>query len=678
MASSSKNPKSKAGNQADKKGNPQPKVQPVKSKIPAVKSDMWTTLDKFFVKHLNAVLVLSVLLSAFMGAFLFDVKISTGGDDSHYIEMANEFLKGRAFPSWHGPLYSIFLSVPIMIFGVNVIWLKIFSFLFMIAHLVLFYYTFRRHVSATLFTLIMLVLAVNASLLYFASQTYSEAMFMFLQSLSIFIFLNIYQNVNLDEKLPLKHEALQWLILGFFVFLVSLTRNIGIVMLLAMVLFLVWEKKFRGAVMLVISFLIFLFPFRIYKTLAWHEKLSQGPDQISEILRKNPYNRALGTEDFAGMVDRFILNAKSYLSRHFMIGLGLHDPASPDKSGFVTLVIVILFLVATYFAFRRSKIMLFLAIYLGGAITATFIALHQSWDQMRMVVIFIPLLLLMLAWGIQQISINRRYTYLGIVLMIFLVVVFVRTFDQTSERMKVNRKFLSRNIKGNLYYGFTPDWQNFLKMSEWVSKNIPADKVVASRKPSMSYIYGKGREFYGMYRFPSEEPVQFIQKLEKRTGNLLVLPNKLVDTHWPAQLQWGIKRANVGCVAEGSELYGVYDFKSNEGNEIIQSLYKNKVIPFSVDSLIKRVNVSKQNCFAVSPDSLLNTLRKNKVEYIIVASLRANPNANTGNIINNIQRYLFFVEQKYPGILELVHQVGNSDAEEPTWLYKINYKFYGL
>jgi hypothetical protein len=65
------------------------------------------------------------------------------------------------------------------------------------------------------------------------------------------------------------------------------------------------------------------------------------------------------------------------------------------------------------------------------------------------------------------------------------------------------------------------------------------------------------------------------------------------------------------------------------------------------------------------------------VEYIIVASLRANPNVNTGNIINNIQRYLYFVELKYPGILNLVHQIG-SNAEEPAWLYQINYKLYGL
>jgi hypothetical protein len=523
----------------------------------------------------------------------------------------------------------------------------------------------------------MLIIAVNSTILYFASQTYSEAMFMFLQSVMIYIFINIYLNFGSTAKLPFKQEAFQWLALGFFVFLASLTRNIGIVGLLAMLLFLVIEKKFRSAVMLVLSYVVFLIPFRIYKALVWEAGISQGPDQISEILRKNPYNRAMGTEDFAGMVDRFMINAKGYLSKHFMIGIGLHDPASTEKSTIVTIIIVILFLIALYFAFRRSKVMLFIAIYLAGSISATFIALHQSWDQMRMVIIYFPLLLLLLAWGIQQFSINKKFTFAGIALLVFLVVIFFKTFDQTADKIKVNKKILSKNIKGNQYYGFTPDWQNYLRMSEWVGKNIPAGELVAARKPSISYIYSKGREFYGIYRFPTEPTEEFIGTLRKRTGELMVFPNRVINAQWPVNLQLAIKRANVACVAEGSEIYGVYEFKGTTGNEVVQTLYQLNVHPFSTDSLLNRIRISRQSCFAVSPDSLINTLHKNEVEYVIVASLRANPNMNTGNIINNIQRYLYFVEQKYPGILELVHQIG-KDAEEPAWLYQINYKLYRL
>jgi hypothetical protein len=680
MASNSKNQKNRPGQKIQSHGKTSvSNANQIKSKTKEASSgkNMWESLDGFFVKHLNSILTISIGLSVILGAFLFDVKISTGGDDSHYIEMANDFLKGRAFPSWHGPLYSVFLSLPMLFFGVNVIWLKVFSFIFIIAQLILFYHTFKRLVSPTLFAMLMLIMAVNSTILYFASQTYSEAMFMFLQALILFIFINIYLNFRSGTSATFKQEALQWFILGFFVFLASLTRNIGIVGLVAMLVFLLIEKRFRGALMLAVSYIIFLIPFRIYKAIVWDAGVSKGPDQISEILRKNPYNHAMGTEDFGGMVDRFLLNTNSYLSKHFMIGLGLHDPSSTQKNWFITIVILVLCLIALYFAIRRSKIMLFLSIYLAGSMAATFIALHQSWDQMRMVVIYIPLLLLLIAWGLQQLSTDKKYTFVGILLVVMLGVVFFRTFDQSIDKIKVNKRVLTKNLKGNLYYGFTPDWQNFLLMSEWVGKNIPENEMVASRKPSMSFIYSKGRDFYGMYKFPSEPVEEFVGKIKKRTGELIAFPNKELNPAWPVALQWGIKRANVACVVEGNDVYGVYEFKGPDGDEMIKILNQNNVTPFSVDSLLKRVRESKQSCFAVSPDSLINNLQKNKVNYVIVASLRSNPNMNTGNIINNIQRYLYFVEQKYPGILKLVHQIG-TDAEEPAWLYQINYKIYGL
>jgi len=635
-------------------------------------------LDNWIALHLNQLFFFTLILTLLFGTLLFDVKISTGGDDSSYIEMADNFSKGRSFPSWHGPLYSIFLSLPMLIFGVKVVWLKFFSFLFILAHLTLFYYTFRKHISPALFALVLLIVSVNSSILYFASQTYSEAMFMFLQSLIIFLFIHNYLAVKSSEPLTIKENALNWLVLGFFVFLASLTRNIGIVALLAMIFFLIIEKKVREALMLSMSYIIFLIPYKVYKSMVWGTVQTKPTGQLSEILLKNPYNRALGSEDFSGMVTRFFENARLYLSKHFMISLGLHDPSSVDKSWFVTILVMAVFLLAFYFTIRRSKIMLFVAIYLGASVSATFIALQQSWDQMRMVIIYFPMLLLLLAWGLQQLSDKKGYNFLQWVLPLLLVFIFLRTFGQTVEKSKTNQKVLSRNINGNMYYGFTPDWQNFLRMSEWVGKNIPDTNLVASRKPSMSFIYSKGRDFYGIYRFPSEPPEKLLGELLPRTGELMVIPHKEIAGNWPMDLQLAIKQANVAYVAEGNDIYGVYDFKGVSGDVVTQALARYNVFPFTTDSILHRIRSSSQACFAVSPDSLINTLRKNKVDYVIVASLRANPNFNTGNIINNIQRYLYFVEQKYPGILTLVHQIGDNEQEEPAWLYKINYQYYGL
>jgi len=670
---SSQKPSSTSGSkQAARKSNRSDKNQSI-----ANSQNLMQSIDSRIRPGMNLVFIISLFLTILTGTLLFDVKISTGGDDSSYVEMANNFLRGRSFPSWHGPLYSILLSLPMLIFGVNVILLKVLSFLFIIVHLLLFYYTFRRLVSPTILSLVMLIVSVNSSILYFASQTYSEAMYIFLQSLIVFLFIKLYLVYGADNKQKVKDQILQWMILGFFVFLASITRNIGIVSLFIMAFILLLNRNFLSALLLIASYFVFLLPYKLYKYLVWHTEVAKGSRPFHEILLKNFYNPSAGYEDFSGMVVRFFENARLYLSKHFMIGIGLHDPTSTDKSWFVTAIIVLLFLMSLYFAIRRDKVMLFIALLVGGSMAATFIALQQSWDQMRMIIIYIPMMLLLLAWGIQQLAGRKGYGLLYLLLPAFLVLIFFKTLGYSIDKMKANRKVLAKNISGDLYYGFTPDWQNFLRMSEWVGNNIPDSAVVASRKPSMSFIYSNGREFFGIYRFPSEAPEGLIVDLASRTGELKVIQQKAIGNNWPVSFQMAIKQTNVAFVAEGSDIYGVYDLKGTSGNVITQALEQYKVSPFTTDSILNRIRVSSQSCFAVSPDSLIQTLRKNKVEYVIVASLRANPNFNTGNIINNIQRYLYFIEQKYPGILTVVHQIGNND-QEPAWLYQINYAAYGL
>ncbi len=648
-----------------------PRQQPASTKTFVEKLDQWAA------RHLNLLFYICLFFTVLFGAYLFDVKISTGGDDSHYIEMANDFIKGRAFPSWHGPLYSIFLSLPILIFGVKVVALKLFSFAFILAHLVLFYYTFRDHIPEAMFALVMGIISVNSSILYFASQTYSEAMYMFLQSLVIFLFIRMYLAMQSDPGFTGKKQNLPWLVLGFFVFLASLTRNIGIIALLVMLFFLLFDRRFVASLKLLVSYLIFLVPFRIYKYFIWDAGRPKGTSQFSEILLKNPYNRAQGSEDLSGMVVRLFENARLYLSKHFMIGLGLHDPASTEKSWFVTFLVIALFGIALYYASKRSRIMLFVALYLGGAITATCIALQQSWDQMRMVIIYIPMLLLLLGWGLHQLGGRRGLRSITVLLPVFLAFIFFKTLGQTAEKAKSNQKVLMKNLSGNLYYGFTPDWQNFLLMSRWVGDNIPDTDVVASRKPSMSFIYSDGRDFYGIYRFPSEEPERLVNGIRTRAGDMVAIPNKSFDNNFPPAIKLPLKQAAVAYVAEGNDVYGLYSTRGPLGTILKEAVNTYGTETMTPDSLLRRIRVSTQSCFAVSPDTLINTLRRNRVSYVIVASLRANPNMNTGNIINNIQRYLFFVEQKYPGILTLVHQIGDNNGE-PAWLYRINYDSFNL
>ncbi|MBN2481223.1 MAG: hypothetical protein JXB19_05755 [Bacteroidales bacterium] len=634
-------------------------------------------IDRFIEPRLSLILIVSLFLTIFFGAFLFDVKISTGGDDSSYIEMADNYLKGISFPTFHGPLYSMFLSLPILIFGVHVVMLKLFSFVFVIGHLIFFFYTFRKHFSPGLFALIMLIVSVNSAILYFASQTYSEAMYMFLQSLIILLFIKLLLVLTGDESVSLAEQIKYCLILGFFAFVISLTRDIGIVMLISMVLFLIIQRKYAAGIFITLSYFVFLIPYKIYKSVVWGSFQATRTGNLSEILLKDHYNRAEGYEDFAGMITRFFENARLYLSKHFMIGIGLHDPASADKSWFVTFLVTGLLLMALFYAIRRSKIMLFITIYVGASLAATFIALQTSWDQMRMVVIYIPMMLIIISWGILQLSYQKGYGILQVVLTGMLLLVFFKTTGQTIDKMKTNRQVLAENIKGDKYYGFTPDWQHYLRMSEWVGENLPDSIGVASRKPSMSFIYSKGRDFYGIYRLPVAVPGELNYELKRKiTGGLFAVPNAELEAMPPEFLM--LVRSNaLAFVADGDDLYGIYP--ESEQLRDFMDLYSGglPVSKIATDSLMIRLEHSSASNYAVSPDTLVKELRDHRVDYVIMASLRADPNANTGRTINTVQRFLYFIEQKYPGIFSLVHQIG-ADHEEPAWLYKINYDFYNL
>lgn len=655
-----------------------PKAEAKGTQRSAKDGSVLVTLDNWFKPRLFYVFGLSLFLALFFGIFLFDFKISTGGDDSHYIEMAHNFITGKSFPTWHGPLYSIFLSIPILIFGVNVVILKLVSFACILVSLVLFYFTFRNQISATVLALILLILSVNSSLLYFASHTYSEAMYLMLQSLVIFLFVQKYMSGDKLTDGRQQRGFLFWAILALLTFFVSLTRNIGFTLLISIVLIILADKNYKVLLKFLGSFAAYVVLYKLYRSIVWNSNASSGQRPYSEIFLKNFYNSAEGYEDFSGMVVRFFENARLYLSKHLMIGIGLHDPTSTEKSWFVTVVVILLLLISLYYAYKRNKVIFFVTFYSILSSSATFLALQQSWDQMRMVIIYLPIVLVAVSWGVLQTAENKKLKFLYLFVPLFLAFVFTKTLGQTSDKVRANRKALSINLKGNLYYGFTPDWQNFLMMSKWVGENLPDTVMVASRKPSMSYIYSGGRDFYGIFRFPVEEPKKLVDALGSRVGEMVVIPDNALDRACPPDVRQRLKASVVGYVAEGSDIYGLYRTGTPEGDAVAKAVTDYKMPSVTPDSLLRRISLSSQQCFAVSPDSLVHALRRNKVSYVIVASLRANPNMNTGNIINNIQRYLYFVELKYPGILSLVHQIGNSEADEPAWLYQLNYQIYGL
>jgi hypothetical protein len=636
--------------------------------------DLW---ESTFSRYLPGVFYVSLFLTVVLGIYLFDVKISSGGDDSDYILSAKKFLEGREFPSWHGSFYPIFLSLPYLVFGFNLIVFKITSLIFIAGHLIFLYLAFRHRIPSLLLSLILLCISVNSSLLYFASQTYSEALYLFLQAFSFFLFFEILEVADEQDINP-KTRVVLWLTFGFMLMLLSITRPVGYAMIIAVLFYLLVSRQYATALRSFLYFLVFYIPFSLYKWFIWGILPGAGSGRFDEILYKNLYNKAAGFEDFSGMVVRFTQNCKLYLSKHFLKIIGWKDPQSTETSVFITLLVIGLFLLALVLAFRRkNKSMIALALYLGCAVIITFVTLQQSWDQSRLILIYVPFMLILFAWGLSRLFNSGKMKIVPLLTAGLLVIIFFTSLSDTSRKLKENQKVLAKNLSGNLYYGFTPDWQNFLKMSEWVGKNLPDSTVVVSRKPSMSFVYSKGKEFYPMYRFPTEDADTLVARLTERMGPLIAIKqNEIYEKNVPMVQHLVTKPSMVAVVSQENDVYTLH---RNDASfpQMESFLRQYQISSITTDSLLRLMHRNNKTFYGISPDSLLNNLRVNKVEYVIAANLRAIPGAKTERIINTVQRYLYIIEMKYPGIFTLHHQVGDNN-NEPALLYRINYASYGL
>ena len=202
---------------------------------------------------------------------------------------------------------------------------------------------------------------------------------------------------------------------------------------------------------------------------------------------------------------RFFSNIGIYLGKRFWEIIGVLqkdppvDPNSKNNYTFLALVMVMLLLWAIIRTIRRGdKALLITGLYSAAILGASFVVLQARWDQPRIIVIVVPMILLLVfhvLYGVlEKFSIGAR-VYATVAVLLIATSMWTST-SQAYDNMST----LKENLAGDAYAGYTPDWVNFLKMSRWCADSLPPEALVASRKAPMSFIYGKGKEFYPVYK----------------------------------------------------------------------------------------------------------------------------------------------------------------------------------
>jgi len=486
--------------------------------------------NAFLGKHESKFFWLSFALSVIFGFLLFDVKVSLSGDDSAYILRASKFISSGEFPTYQGSLYPILLSLPMAIFGLNLFALKMFSFLLILAHLYLFRIAFRNQVAPVILVPVLLIIGINSYLLFFASQTFTEPLFLCLQAALAYFVLQYFGDKKPGEVVeePFGKTFQKYLVIGFVIFLMTITKNLGLVALVAVIAYFLFTRQWKGIGLVPAAWAVFFLPFQLIKRFVFQVNETQISSQGSGLLYKDFYNPDKGYEDLVGYICRFIYNSDIYISKWMYIILGLRPEGilmeDPDPfawslgealgqiDGF-TIFSYVVFGIALYWAFKKSRAMLFAGTYGGLMTAATFIVLQTRWQQDRMILIYIPILLLFLAFGLYQLF-QQRLKWATSVVPILLGFLLITGFIRTNKRVQEHQPIFKANLKGDMFYGVTPDWKNFFQMSNWAANNLPEDKLVVSRKATLSFIYGEGREFFGIYRLPTEDPAELLKHLQ--------------------------------------------------------------------------------------------------------------------------------------------------------------------
>ena len=534
-------------------------------------TDFFEKMDRFFDSKGNIFFWGSMFFTLLFAFLLFNFRVSEAGDDSAYIFRAFKLIKDSQYPSFQGPLYPMFLSVFVWIFGLNVTLLKSLSLVSIIFHLYFFYKAFKGRVSGFLLVYVMIIVSFNAFILYHASQTYSEAFFLCLQALFFLYFFNAF--VSKSENPSIKDSWGSYLILGMLLLFLGLTRSIGYGAFIAVILFFAVSLRWKSALYATGAFVLEFGVFNFIKKFIFQSSASQFSSQLNRLMQVDPFEAAKGKEDFFGFIERFLGNSNLYLSKHIYKFIGFRPEILEPKT-ILTLVIYALFVVAIYFAFKKNKYLLFTGIYLAVLIGITFLIVQTRWDQDRLILVYLPLILLFLFSGIYYLGKQKSMKFIQGLLPILMVIIFFTNLNVTTKKVKANDEYLMQSLAGNKFYNMTPDWINYIKMSQWAAKNVSEDVMIACRKPSISFIYAK-REFSGIYRIKTEDP-----------------------------------------------------------------------------------------------DELLKLLKDRNVKYVMMASLRKYPKQKTQYTINTVQRYLYFIQQKYPEKIKHVQTIGR---DEPAFLFEIIY-----
>ena len=526
-------------------------------------------------KYHNIYIVIIVILSVLFSFLSFDIKTSIANDDAMYIEAGARYARDffGYFYTHNAPLYPIILSLFIKIIGVKLFWLKVLSIIFFSTSIYFIFIGFKDRIPYIILLPSLFLTAINSEFLVYASLTYTETFSLMVFAIGFILFFKVFDKFEQPDY-TLQKNFLYFILLGFICFVFMLTRSVALATIGILIAFFIYRKKYIESILSLGSFVAFYFLYNILLEHIWHLDKSQFSNQAGAMFNKDYYQPQLGKETLWGFVMRFWENSQIYISSRLYFILGFREEMSSNDMA-LTLITSGLFLWSLYLMFKKKMYALFFSsLFFIGLLAATFISLHTSWGQSRLIMLYLPFIFfnifyLLYYYG-EKVKVIQ-YIFAA-VFSIFCISSLVATFKQVGEKFPV----FNENMTGDPTYGYTPDWQNYIKMTNWCVQHLPDEtKSIAVRKAPMSFIFSEGKEFYGIYNTPTDDADSLLMPLEKANVKYLML----------SELRLNPNRYIKGQVVSTMHRYAyliqqkypeAFEFVHQEGEFEVAQLYKIK------------------------------------------------------------------------------------------------------
>jgi len=531
-------------------------------------STLYDSITAFCRANQRNILIAILGLAVVLGGLLFDVKLSTGGDDSAFVLDAMQFVHKGIIPvGFKSPGYPIFLGLFILVGGLNVILLKLTSVALFLGSIVSFYFIFKDKLEPLILNVCLVLFAANVILLQYSHSVYSEMLYLPIQLWGIYFLWKVEEAGHSVKSIFL---ATLVAMIGYY------ARALGGTLLLAIGAWFLIQRKWKSVLWFGLFGFILYLPLKLTEIAYGFVVVGQAP----QIFMVNPYEPTLGMESVSGLLTRTINNIFVNLNYIIPKGLGLpsweylsvpNGTLFPDGNAFISTLLSIIVVIGLVRMFRKGTTILpLVAIYTSLYILFVCLAVQNVFMSIRHLVPIIPLLEIPFFIGLEFLIHKVFSTHFNKTegfkraFVFGIGAVMLSNGSIVVQEIRDNLPVLGENLAGNEFAGFSADWVNYLKACRWISRNLPKDSTgVICRKPELFQIYSGDFYAYGTYNVESTDPDTIVNHWKSWKMTHLLYDN----------FQWSTTlRRYVRPVAE--KYPKMFDLIHQEGTEYPSFIYR--------------------------------------------------------------------------------------------------------